>query len=112
MIPFPRAWPFSRIPYAGPGTELAYILAWTVAVQLYDSNCHCDQLREQMDTWGPDECERRRDPEIVPALLKNEQLLRGSIRRLIRILPESSDVAIATAAVDTAIARSRLRKIR
>lgn len=63
-----------------------------------------------MDSWGPDECEKRRDNEIVPALLNNAELLKTWIRRLIRILPDVNEQKIATAAVDTAIARSRLRK--
>lgn len=44
-------------PSEGPGTELTNILDWWG----YHDNgkCGCQQFAAKMNSWGPDECERR-----------------------------------------------------
>lgn len=78
----------------GPGTILKVLLRRWLGIKA-SPNCPCNSRARQMDTWGPDECERRLD-EIVKWL--GEEAAR-------RRLPFIS--ALARQAVLFAIRKSR-----
>lgn len=78
---------------SGPGTELKKLLA-TVGIKA-SPNCSCNAKAAQMDAWGPDECESRRE-EIVSWL--GEEAVR-------RKLPFSR--LVARQVVRLAISRAR-----
>jgi hypothetical protein len=50
-------------PPAGPGTELKKLLKLLFGASA-TPNCPCNAHAAQMDSWGPDECQRRM-PEIL-----------------------------------------------
>lgn len=66
-------------PRARPGTELHALLA---RVGIADTEgCGCGLIAYKMDSWGPDECEKRL-PEIVDSMEKEAQK-----RNWIRFVP-------------------------
>ena len=59
-----------RGPEMGPGTELKAMLSWLVITPT--PTCSCNQRAIQMDFWGADECERRKE-EILGWLKEEAQ---------------------------------------
>lgn len=83
----------------GPGTHLHAILAeFGIKPR---SDCKCNAHAAQMDAWGPDECERRRE-EIVAWLVEATDEL-----PVARWLPNWSKSLAANWLVGEAIVRSR-----
>lgn len=87
-----------RKPPCGPGCHLKRLLAWAFIKPR--PGCRCTERAAQMDSWGPDECERRMD-EIV-GWLREEAEERG--------LPFVT--AAASAAVSAAIAMARCGELK
>ena len=62
-------------PARGPGTELSHLL------KRFGINptptCQCRAKQQQMDQWGPDECERPERIDEVVAVMRAEAEARG-----------------------------------
>jgi hypothetical protein len=71
----PAIIPTAVAPRDGPGTELAKLLAGWPFYLTSTPDCPCREHAEQMNAWGPDECERQL-PRIV-AWLRDQASRRG-----------------------------------
>jgi hypothetical protein len=65
----------SPLPTAGPGTELSKLLK-RFGIEPTPT-CQCRAKAAQMDTWGPDECEKPERIEEVVAVMREEAKARG-----------------------------------
>jgi len=62
-------------PASGPGTELSKLLKrFGINPTL---TCQCRETQQQMDQWGPDECERPERIDEVVAVMRAEAEARG-----------------------------------
>jgi len=62
-------------PKSGPGTELSKLLKRFGISPT--PTCQCRAKAEQMDAWGPDECERPERIEEVLTVMRDEATARG-----------------------------------
>ena len=62
-------------PTNGPGTELSKLLK-RIGINPTPT-CQCRAKAEQMDLWGPDECERPERIDEVVAVMREEATARG-----------------------------------
>lgn len=62
-------------PTAGPGTELSKLLK-RLGIEPTPT-CQCRAKADEMDRWGPDECERPERIEEVVAVMREEAHARG-----------------------------------
>ena len=58
---------WAGLPQEGPGLELEKLLAIFGVVKM--EGCSCERIKYQMNSWGPDGCERRKC-KIVGMILK------------------------------------------
>lgn len=58
----------------GVGTALKARIASLLAIKADGGSCGCNNLAQQMDKWGPQECEVRRE-FIVGKLMENKRML-------------------------------------
>jgi hypothetical protein len=63
------------IPTSGPGTELSKLLK-RIGIEPTPT-CQCRAKQQQMDAWGPDECERPERIDEVVAVMREEATARG-----------------------------------
>jgi len=63
------------IPTSGPGTELSKLLK-RIGISPTPT-CACRAKAQQMDQWGPDECERPERIDEVLAVMREEAQARG-----------------------------------
>jgi hypothetical protein len=62
-------------PAHGPGTELSRLLK-RLGISPAPT-CQCRAMAQQMDKWGPDECERPERIDEVVAVMREEATARG-----------------------------------
>lgn len=62
-------------PARGPGTELSNLLK-RIGIEPTPT-CQCRAKAQQMDQWGPDECERPERIDEVVAVMREEAAARG-----------------------------------
>jgi hypothetical protein len=75
---FPRVSRFPQPePPRGPGTELKKLLAGWPFYITASPDCSCNQVANQMDAWGPDECERSERVEYILAAMRDNAQKRG-----------------------------------
>jgi len=61
----------------GPGTHLKKLLAgWPFRITS-SPNCSCNRVANEMDSWGPDECERPERIEYILAAMRENAQNRG-----------------------------------
>jgi hypothetical protein len=63
------------IPTSGPGTELSRLLK-RIGINPTPT-CQCRAKQQQMDAWGPDECERPERINEIVAVMRAEAEARG-----------------------------------
>ena len=78
---FPRSAKTQVTPAAvaagGPGDELKTLLAGWPFYITASPDCSCNQVANQMNAWGPDECERPERIDEVVAVMRAEAEARG-----------------------------------
>jgi hypothetical protein len=62
-------------PTHGPGTELSKLLK-RIGISPTPT-CQCRAMQQQMDLWGPDECERPERIDEVVKVMREEATARG-----------------------------------
>ena len=67
--------PLTAVPTTGPGTELSKLLK-RFGIEPTPT-CQCRAKAAEMDSWGPDECERPERIEEVVAVMREEAAARG-----------------------------------
>lgn len=65
----------SEPPGRGPGTELKKLLARVGIVSSPD--CSCNIVANEMDSWGPDECEKPDRIDYIVAAMRDNAVRRG-----------------------------------
>jgi hypothetical protein len=94
------------------GSEMTKLIAWFAKVKTV-GNCDCAKLAKQMNSWGADECERRR-PEIVAKIVANRHLLEEHVRQtswiqsaVLSVTPDAVASVAAGLLLTRAIANAR-----
>jgi hypothetical protein len=62
---------------SGPGTELKKLLAGWPFFITSSPDCSCNRVAGEMDSWGPDECERPDRVDYILAAMRENAEKRG-----------------------------------